>query len=151
MFAVRHSPCPPAPVGEYATSGGADRMRTVHWNGSTWSQFSTPSLAGGPRLEGVSAGANRPTWAVGYHAVYLASQWGTVILRRINGKWVHVVSPNPNPYSNELYAVQSVSSSLAWAVGFSQDDDLTYHPLVERWNPAGAATAAAELQHDDPE
>lgn len=119
-------------VGNFLARQGY-RMLTLRWNGSSWSRVSTPNLFGPDELYGVSAGTNRPTWAVGSH-FFPSAQAATVILRRENGKWIRVPSPNPGSYSSILVGVRSVSPTLAWAVGDAMSDGTTDHPLIERWD-----------------
>jgi hypothetical protein len=119
-------------VGNYLARRGY-RMLILNRSGSAWSRVSTPNISGPDELWGVSAGTNRPTWAVG-RQYSQSGQAATVILRRESGKWVRVPSPSPGSYSNLLWGVRSVSSTLAWTVGDAMSDGTTDHPLIERWN-----------------
>jgi hypothetical protein len=119
-------------VGDFLAREGY-RMLTLRWDGSSWSRAPTPDIFGPDRLYAVSAGTNRPTWAVGSH-YFPGGPSATVILRRENAKWVRVPSSNPGSYSNILEGVRSVSPTLAWAVGDAMSDGTTDHPLIERWD-----------------
>jgi len=121
-------------VGESVLKSGVDQTLILHWDGTKWVHAASPeAVGGGPRLEAVSAGPNRPAWAVGYAVNIQPMIWGTVTLEHKDGKWVHVHSPNPD-YDNFLYGVRSVSPTLAWAVGDGSGDGGPSYPLIERWN-----------------
>jgi len=121
-------------VGESVLKSGVDQTLIDHYDGTRWTHVASPeAVGGGPRLEAVSAGPNRPAWAVGYAVNIRPMIWGTVILEHKDGKWIHVHSPNPD-YDNSLYGVRSVSPTLAWAVGDGDEDGGPSYPLIERWN-----------------
>jgi hypothetical protein len=125
-------------VGWYITNG-ADAMMSLHSNGSTWSQVSTPGLAGGgTELNGVDPISPTNAWAVG-NAAPAGSGEETVALHWNGTKWARVTTPNPGGtiegYGlNALTSMSSVSASDAWAVGGwtkAPDPDQT---LILHWN-----------------
>lgn len=120
-------------VGESVNSHDIAQTLVLHWDGSKWSGVPSPNTVGlGPRLRAVSAGPNRPAWAVGY-ASGIPPIWKTVILEHKDGRWEHVASPNPNN-SDLLWGVRSVSPTLAWAVGQTSDQTAAFP-----WSSAGTA------------
>jgi hypothetical protein len=110
-------------VGEYGTFSGQHRTLAAHWNGSTWSQVSTPdpgARTGAWTLAAVSCTAADNCWAVGHHTrpdgdnVNMALHWtGT--------RWSSVATPEPDQakggYIRQLNWVRCVSKADCWAVG----------------------------------
>ena len=55
----------------------------------------------------------------------------TFDVRKENGRWKIIASPNPDPLRNDLLGVAAVSAGDVWAVGFSGQEKRV---LVEHWN-----------------
>jgi hypothetical protein len=110
-------------VGEYGASNIQHRTLALQWNGSSWSQVTTPNPGGPPGawfLAAVSCTAASNCWAVGHHArphgdnVNLALHW--------NGQsWSWVATPEPDRakggYLRQLNGIHCVSRNDCWAVG----------------------------------
>ncbi len=96
-----------------------------HWNGSAWSEVSSPGYVA---LRGVTAVASNNVWAVG----------GSQILHWNGTSWSIVTSPQPpNGDGYELRAVAAVSASNIWAVGYEEiaaGEGYVYDPLIEHWD-----------------
>ena len=121
-------------VGTFVNSIGGIRTLIAHWNGSSWSEQSSPNpggIAHVSQLLGVSATSATNAWAVGAFNNGTAS--GTLI-EHWNGKtWKVAPSPNRRGTSGVLRGVDAVSATNVWAVGYSYNGtgDLT---LIEHWN-----------------
>ncbi len=109
----------------YSNASGTDEPFAVHFDGTSWSAVSTPSVHGG-LLQGVSAAASNDVWAVG--------QTGSdTLIEHWNGaSWSVVKSPTPKG-GGDLTAVKAIASNDVWAVGFQ--DNLA-GGVVEHWNGA---------------
>ena len=108
-------------VGEYA-SGGVSQTLIEHWNGSTWTQVSSPTSKGNyTQFNGVSAVSANDIWAVGEAGSNtFAAHW--------NGtSWVEV--PTPKVSFSAFQDVSANAAGVVWAVGDKSGGNLT-----ERWN-----------------
>jgi hypothetical protein len=102
----------------------------ARWNGSAWSQVSTPAVSGDAILNGVDGNTSTNVWAVG--------EVGTAALtERWNGSsWSVVPATAPSGATSAgLRAVQTLTAGEAWAVGsFSAPGGPASRTLVLRWN-----------------
>jgi hypothetical protein len=116
-------------VGSTKKPEHAIRTGAEHWDGTSWSRFSTPDV--GTRdnaLNGVDALASNNVWAVGY------SDQKTLIERWNGTQWRVVTSPNAGTGGdNTLTSVDALSSTDAWAVGSSRTST-SRKTLIQRWN-----------------
>jgi hypothetical protein len=126
-------------VGDYLGNDGLSHALIVHWNGTAWTQVTSPAA---PRytdfgLSGVSAVSGSDAWAVGVRGVPSdGGRSGTLIFHWDGTSWTLVNSPSPGSGTNQLEGVSAVSGSDAWAVG---NDGSTLNPgasrtLVLHWN-----------------
>jgi hypothetical protein len=97
------------------------------WNGSRWSLITTPSVTGGPGLNGVACVSESFCIAVGQR------EHGAVLVERWNGSSWSVVKTPGLRGAGELNAVSCVSTTDCTAVGRQYDGPV----LVERWNSSG--------------
>ena len=107
-------------------------MLAEHWDGTAWSQVTTPNVMGSDeKLNAVSAAAANDVWAVGSinrtgfaHTDPLAAHWdGT--------SWTIVPTPATTGGSKSiLFGVANLGGGNAWAVGRSE----TARTLIEHWN-----------------
>jgi hypothetical protein len=120
-------------VGEYAASAGSQTL-ILHWDGTTWTQVTSPNPGSGETLSAVAATSASRAWTVGHY-----SNPGETLAIRWNGTaWKHIASPNPetgNSYSNSLSGVAATSASSAWAVGEGESGSQVQN-FVLRWNGA---------------
>jgi hypothetical protein len=128
----------------WAIGGGVYR-----YTGSTWQYESLPSdsysVNGGAFVPGVRG------WLVGYGGLILQydepnnltptpSITGTPPTATATSQpncapvWRTVASPNVGTNSNELRAVEAISSTEAWAVGYYRNDQFSERTLIERWD-----------------
>lgn len=121
-------------VGLKCSSGCANLLTlTEHWNGSSWSNVSSPSPSSqGNILTGVASFPTHKAWTVG------AAGTHTLVMRWTGSKWSRVTSPNPSSVVNQLNAVSASSASNAAAVGLycasCSSTSGALHSLALRWN-----------------
>jgi hypothetical protein len=109
---------------------GSDLMLAETWNGSKWTQLSTPSLGVDQADDLYGVSCKSATWcmAVGWWTIEpenaLAMLW--------NGStWTMETVPNTNSTDdNQLNSISCVSTSFCIAVGFTSADD----QLIDKWN-----------------
>lgn len=128
---------------------------TEHWNGSSWSNVSVPSVGTGENaLHAVAADASNDVWAVGdyynvqdYHTETLTERWNGV-------QWAVVPSPNvflSNGMMQDttLYGVAALASNDVWAVGWyfssltAADVEITAHWNGTQWTIAPGAVSSS--------
>ena len=116
---------------------------TLHWNGSSWSEVSSPNpdAAGENRLNAVSADGANDVWAVGtlcsiVSGVCAFSDESTLILHWNGTKWAKVTSPSPSTKASLLNGVSAdpASAKDAWAVGWYTNTSGADDTLTLRWN-----------------
>jgi hypothetical protein len=113
----------------------------LHWNGTKWSQVSSPNAPGASNtIYGIAANSATSAWAVGNECDYLACPFpevttDTLILHWNGTKWSQVSSPSPGGANNVLFGVSAVTTDNAWAVGdTSGTDPGAVESLVVHWN-----------------
>jgi hypothetical protein len=106
-------------VGTILASAGVTDTLILHWNGTKWSQVTSPTPANSYlNLAGVSAISASDAWAVGTYLNNTTNAYDTLILHWNGTKWSQVTSPNPNPTGeNRLNAVSADGAKDVWAVG----------------------------------
>lgn len=122
------------------TSGQAPQAGAIfdHWNGSSWGAVPA-TVPSGSWLEGVaSVPGTGQAWAAGYYIPTSSSTYATFIEQYYAGRWTQVVSPNLNygTWFNQLYGVDAVSATEAWAVGGARDQNGNLHPLLLHYQTA---------------
>jgi hypothetical protein len=123
-------------VGNSSSGGGALTL-IEHWNGTTWSVVSSPTPNNNAVLNGVVAISAKNVWAVGYtfSSVLSGGSVQQTLIEQWNGStWSVVSSPNVGPGNNQLNGVIALSPSLAWAVGYSVQQNGPPQTLSEYWN-----------------
>ena len=104
-------------------------------SGSRWVHVSSPNIPGHNNyLYGISAATDTDAWAAGYEDSPEMPKPNTVIEHWDGSAWSIVPSPSPAPNGNYLRGIAAVSSTEAWAAGFTIDADLATNTLVERWS-----------------
>jgi hypothetical protein len=127
------SPCDVWAAG-FDLAGGADGTLAEHWDGSSWTQFPTPSPGpDGSVLEDVRAISSNDVWAVGSFADS-SGQQNTLALHWDGSQWSVVSTPNPPNTFSQLRAVRAVSTNDVWAVGSSFSNATGFQTLTEHWN-----------------
>lgn len=120
---------------------GRGHAVALHWTGAAWSTVALPSVAAGDMLQAVKAFSPTDVWAVGDGQPNSLSTAVQTLTMHWNGSsWSVVSSPNPDPNSDILHALDGTSSSNLWAVGQQAlDETVTGVPpgtrtLTEHWN-----------------
>jgi hypothetical protein len=100
---------------------------------ATWGSVPSPNLT---QFDNVLWGVDAPTannaWAVGRADTGTVPTNRPLIERWDGSRWSISASPLP-PGGGELRDVDATTSTLAWAVGFSNSSN-GFNTLVERWN-----------------
>jgi hypothetical protein len=141
-------------VGTRQTASGGLNTLVERWNGSRWSVVASPNgdPGGLNELAGVTdvPTAPRGIWAVGYSSQANGS-YGTVglILRRASGSWQVLPTPTFTP-EDHLEAVDAVSTSSAWTVGWGSTSPFggTAVGIALRWN--GSSWASVPIPQPSP-
>jgi hypothetical protein len=124
-------------VGGFTNSANVGQTFIVHWNGTAWSQVSSPDPGPkGDRLTSVSAVSPADIWAVG-NDITSASVQKTLIVHWNGTAWSQMKSPSPpDSVGASLSSVSAVSGSNAWAAGsFTPLTPVaTVHSLTLHWN-----------------
>jgi hypothetical protein len=119
-----------------SSTATADHTLILHWNGTSWTQATSPTPDGSDQLRSASATSASNAWAVG------ASSDGTktLILHWNGTSWKQVASPSPTA-DNGLFGVAATSASNAWSVGFTGTSTLILAWNGTKWakipSPAG--------------
>jgi hypothetical protein len=104
-------------VGDLLNNGGQNlNFLFEHWDGSAWT--ATSFLVNDSFLLGISADATNDAWAVGFQGPENDSSQ-TLVVHWDGKNWNSVVTPNVGSGANQLNAVQALSPTDVWAVGFS--------------------------------
>jgi len=121
-----------------AASGGAKSAVAVRWNGSAWSQLAVPKPAGtDTEFTAVKAFSATDVWAVGDTAPAGSTFRQTLTMHDNGATWSTSATPSPGTRNNTVTAVDGVSGTDAWAVGYTLD--LPYgnrirDSLILHWN-----------------
>lgn len=104
-----------SPASVWAVGYDAAGSLIVRWNGTSWSQVTSPSLADAT-LNGVSMVSPTDGWAVGsYLSTSPSDQFRFLILHWNGSTWTQ--APTPAPDHGSLSGVSMDSASNGWAVG----------------------------------
>jgi hypothetical protein len=122
------------------TSGSSASTLTMHYDGDSWSQVASPSLADAiyHSIQKVDGTSGQDVWVVGYaprtstdHTHTFAMHWNGV-------QWELVDSPNPAGADvSTLYDVAAIAPDDVWAVGYSRtfiDNRPVTTSLILHWN-----------------
>jgi hypothetical protein len=97
---------------------------TEHWNGSAWSISS--SFSRNSVLTSVAAPGSADVWAVDGSGLMQTQHWD-------GSAWSIIATPNP-PVGSGLNGVAAVSSGNLWAVGWNDDSNGHFTPLIEHFS-----------------
>jgi hypothetical protein len=139
---------------DHSPSAPFQRPLVLRWNGTAWTQSSTPALPDEASLNGVDGSAADQVWAVGSRAVAAGggSSTGATLTERWNGTAWRVV-PSATPAGSigaSLAGVKTFSATSAWAVGsYSASGAPFGRTLIEHWN--GTAWSVVPSPNPDPQ
>jgi hypothetical protein len=115
-------------VGAYGVLGISAQQLIEHWDGTSWSIATSPTLATPNELLAITAVAASDVWAVGGY-----DSGGQALIQHWNGStWDLVPNPNPGTF-NRFFGVAAISSNDVWAVGITSNGGLN-QTLVEHWD-----------------
>jgi hypothetical protein len=112
-----------------------------HWNGTTWSQATPPSLPAtdSVHLGWVSSSSAADAWAVGtINPVKHASYSGPLTVHWDGSTWTNVPDPLPLLPGTALVGVADISPTNAYAIG----NHGSAYGLVEHWDGTAWTTPA---------
>lgn len=120
-------------VGSVQASGQENTL-ALHWDGTGWTQASTPPSNGTAQnfLSAVSASSPGDAWAVG--TTRSGSTRSTLTLHWDGHSWATVPSPNPGGVFNQLFDVASISPASALAVGIIADTTGPSRAVALHWD-----------------
>ena len=105
----------------YHDSNTATKSMILHWNGTAWTEATSPNPGDPVLLYGVSSRSPTDAWAAGQYMSSTNFLWHTLILHWNGSAWAKVPSPTPVPAPNLqgrlLSQVSADSATDAWAVG----------------------------------
>ncbi len=117
----------------YSYTEGNWKTLIEHWDGSSWSVLSSPSVGTGYNiLRGVAAVSANDVWAVGDYfdgGVYL-----TLVEHWDGSDWAMVSSPNVGTSENSLFGITAVSINDVWVAGTYRNGSDRDQTLVEHWD-----------------
>ena len=130
-------------VGTSPNASGYAQPLTEHFDGSTWSVVSSPSLPDNSYLYGVSVVSTNDVWAVG--ATYVNQNPHSVIEHWDGTAWSIV----PAPDVGRLSGVKAIAANDVWAIGsgtFLHWDGAAWTPVPD---PAGGRLAGIDALSAD--
>jgi hypothetical protein len=123
-------------VGFYLTGNTSASLVLKHsQSGWTLDNILPAPGPGSRRLYGVAVAPGGAVWAVGYYANDEGIKQ-TFILRRLNGSWTIIASPNVYNEHNELFDLAVVADNNIWAVGYNNayNNDQVKYALALHWD-----------------
>lgn len=102
-----------------------------HWDGETWQILRSPNPDQFQNeLTHVAAGRDGALFAAGHTST------GTLLMRRLHGRWRTLATPTPAGYSSTFLEGLAVRSAHnVWLAGYGQrSSDGASRPLVEHWD-----------------
>jgi hypothetical protein len=128
-------------VGQYY-DGTAIRTLALHWNGTAWTQVSTPNVgAGENQLRDVVALSATNAWAVGWSNV--SGTYRTLVEHWDGTTWSVVSNPNQGTSSSYLKGIAAISSTDMWAGAYYQVGSV-YQTLTEHWDGTSWTTVPSQ-------
>jgi hypothetical protein len=122
-----------------ATPHASTRPLLVRWDGRGWRRIAVQHPGNQAELfdvEGVPGGG---AWVVGTYGSGDPSQYRTLALRRREGTWRRVSSPNGAGRASWLTSVATADAGHAWAAGPSTGGRLALRWVSGSWRPSGPA------------
>ncbi|HYP39427.1 MAG TPA: S-layer homology domain-containing protein [Chloroflexia bacterium] len=116
------------------TSGGSTfggSTFTLHWDGTSWSQVSSPTTGQFSRLNAVSGTSSTDVWAAG--SAFTGGGFQAFTLHWDGQVWTLVNTPGTFSDSS-LNGIEAIAPDDAWAVGYYSTDGFDYFTLTLHWN-----------------
>ena len=132
-------------VGAFITAGNAWQPLLEHYNGTTWTANTFPSLGSGDNiLFGVTAMSATNVMAVGYQRFNNSTAPAQTLAINYDGsQWTAGTTPNVGTGSNAFLAVAAGSASDIWAVGRSTSASGYRQTLIEHFTGSSWAVVAS--------
>lgn len=125
-------------VGVTSSLNSSNRNTLIErWNGAAWNVIPAPNPSTtGNELNGIAATSTSDIWAVGVLNSTTVTNNRSLVLHWDGASWLHVPGPDVPNAASQLYAVSTLSSTDAWAVGSYSGASTNYfeQPLAGRWN-----------------
>jgi hypothetical protein len=125
----------------FSTSTATDQDQTLieHWNGTSWSTVSTPSVNAGSnpieKLTAVTAVSATDLWASGWVGnIDNENKLEPIILHSAGGAWSRVTAPNSGSEGSRLNGITSDGADDVFAVGTTQESNGSLLTLIEQFN-----------------
>jgi hypothetical protein len=99
----------------WSVGWGSGAGFSIHWNGSSWTQFMMPIAGVEDYIHGVDALSSNDVWAVGEASPNYES-WEALAIHWNGSKW-SLVRPRSGPQEAHFFGVKELSSTNVWAVG----------------------------------
>ncbi|MEU4218041.1 hypothetical protein [Actinoplanes sp. NPDC026623] len=107
-------------VGNSTAAGAVKSAVALRWNGTAWSRQAVPKPAGtDTEFSAVKAFSASDAWAVGQTASSNSTFRKTLAMHYNGTAWSAVPTPSAGTRTNFLTAVDGVTSTDVWAVGYS--------------------------------
>ncbi len=112
---------------------------SAHWNGTSWSTVSTPSVNAGSNpieeLTAVTAVSATNLWASGWVGnIDNENKLEPIILHSTGSAWSAVTAQNSGSEGSRLNGIASDGADDVFAVGTTQDSNGSLHTLIEQFN-----------------
>src|SRR6266436_451309 len=116
----------------YSFSMGFYHALIEHWDGTSWSVVTAPTMRVGNHLQGVAVVSQNNVWAVSYY--FNGTVFQTLIEQWNGSSWSVVTSPNVGTNGTNLWGVAAVSQNDIWTVGAYSNSSSVFQTLTEHWN-----------------
>lgn len=136
-------------VGNSTAAGAVKSAVALRWNGTAWSRQAVPKPAGtDTEFSAVKAFSASDAWAVGQTASSNSTFRKTLAMHYNGTAWSAVPTPSAGTRTNFLTAVDGVTSTDVWAVGYSLNlpyGNRVRQPTILHWD----GTAWAQVPSPD--
>lgn len=123
-------------VGDYYMSSGQQHTLNETWNGSVWTQATSPSPEGSDRSKLTGVSCLTPTACVAVGTYITPGGWIATSAETWNGvRWTRTITRNPGGHNGTYLAgVSCTAANTCTAVGTYRTPSLQRKTLVETWN-----------------
>jgi len=118
-------------VGYYSVIG-TPQMYVLHWDGTSWTEQTTPTVTGGSGLESIVIFGPDDIYAGGFKSVGVPGpSIGTLVLHWNGSSWNIETTPNQSDNRhNFITDMKGLSANDIWAVGYSRRITENYQAMV---------------------
>jgi S-layer family protein len=127
-------------VGSWTNMSGGAGTLTLHWDGTNWSQVSSPSTGEFSGLNAVSGTSSTDVWAAG--TAFTSGGFQALTLHWNGQAWSMVNTPNIFNDSS-LNGIEAIAPNDAWAVGYYSNDGFDYFTLTLHWDGTAWSQASS--------